>query len=649
MTQHIIYKDTFLISGIMCYQGCGKTIQAITSDLQAFKDQKILPNDANLIIDAEPQSFGVHKLIVTVQSDSVDFKTNGLKTRKLFKEQIESAAFTIIDESNDEPHKKRNWENAVNILINLSSMAIILTLSMIFPPSILLTTGLGVLSFATSGFTSRSYLMSFFNNLRTQDLGNMSSAVALGWFLALAHALYHSIAMPLSTSFSMMFMSFIMPIMLITIINGMDELKRLIMNKSKKMQLHGIHSLFPQMTDKYLVHDLSLEHQEQLTQIIENRKENPCDSSPVERLLQQSPLVLKRKNSLSKGQFIQVKSGECFPVDCIVIHGNTLVDSSLLTGELLQEKQISDFIPAGSINLGQTISVCVIENSYNSTINRLLFKSNRAQESQAAQTNQQFTYYYGALIALGITAAVLIPLILGVLTIPLFLQNVTGILFAVCPCTIGISHELPHILSLYYRNIQGIRLTNEDLLNHKSKIHTVVFDKTGTLTTGSSEIDSYEGISPAVWQRIYLLERNYGAEHPLAKALCNYYEEYFSSPCIDDLRDGQRDLKNRGISGIVQGKKILLGNAAYLTDSGIQIPVHQSAQIAEKLALGYSAVYVAEDQQYMGVILIKHQIRPHILPALQRLKQEGIKIILLTGDQIASAQGFNQQHGNIFA
>lgn len=610
MPKKIVFQDALFISGIMCHSACGTSIQACLHHcLQECIQNHLLPDDARLNVDAEPQALGIHQVLITIESDHTLDPAHTHLLSERFKDSINDIGFEIIDhiETTDKPHHV-NWNN---ITINALAMAAIIFLSILFPPSWPLTIGLTALSFLTTAYTARDYLIVFFRNLRTQrPTDMMSTSVTLGWLLSLVHTLYHSLTMPLMINFSMILMSFIMPVMLIMVINGMDEIKRLILSASRKMHLRGIKTLFPQMAEEYPCHEMD-QH-----------------------------VTMTRKNCLKKDMLIQIHPGVCFPVDCILIDGDTCVDASLITGEHQQRKQCGEFIPAGAINLSNAVIVRAKQNAYNSTVNKLLFRSNRADKPKLSGTRNAFTYLYTALIITGMITSIGIPFALGTLSFSLALQNITGILFAVCPCTIAIAHQLPNLLSLYQRGKKGIVLRSEHLCGQFDEIHTVVFDKTGTLTTGNSAVVSSHGISDSLWQRIYLLEKNHGAEHPLAKTIKDHYEKHFSEPLLKDIHDVQHDSKNRGLSARVQGKQIHIGNADYLTEAGIDLPSINTQ--------GFTPVYIAEDKQYTGMILIKHDTRPGILAALKRLKKEGKKIIMLTGDTPSAAMGFNQQNETIF-
>jgi Cu+-exporting ATPase len=672
MSKKIIFQDSFFLTGIMCFEGCGTIISLLLDDsFEEFKKQNLLPADARLIIDPKPHGFGIHRLKLIIETERDDFVLTEAAHDSIsteFKENLvrpdqysgAPSTFAIVNQDEDKQKEASNKINWINILINVFAMVLIIVLSVVFPPSIPLTILLTAISFLTTAFTAREYLINFYRNLRNKNLANMTTTITLGWFLSLAHTLFHVIAMPLAASFSMVFMSFIMPVMLITFINGMDEIKRLILNKSNKMNLEGIKSLFPKMSKKYTCYQLNKETSVEMAQWIKNLiTPKNTDSETIEErlnrtkvnkelikeLLRKTELVEERKNLLQEGMIIQIKRGECFPVDCILIEENSIIDASLITGEPRQTKNFLDKIPAGAINVGQKVNVYATRNIYNSTVTRLLFPANRARTTPVPESTSKFAYLYIALIIAGIVIAIVCPAALGVLTIPLLLQNVMGIVFSVCFCTIALAHQLPSLISVFHRSKKGIQLRDESLSGVSEEIDTVVFDKTGTLTTGDSRVESTDIDSASLWERIYLLEKEQGAEHPLAKAIMNYYEARSSSNIIiNEIENSALDPKNRGLSALVQGKQIHIGNAAYLQDSGISLPEINR----DKIEQGFTPVYVAENTIYRGVIYIKHEVRPGIISALSRLKREGKKIIMLTGDSKHAALGFNNQIGGIF-
>lgn len=645
----------------MCFDGCGNTIQRL---LKACMDEcielKMIPKDAKLMVDAEPNGLGLHQLTVTITSSKENFTLSQSEHNKLTAKIKEAIIFDVIDEQEEQQQKHHPDKNWINMLLNTCSMGLVLALTALLTPSILLTISLTTLTFVSTAFTSREYLVAFVKNFGNKSFANMATTISLGWFLSMAHTLFHAISMPLASSSSMIFMNFIMPTMLIACINGMDELKRLIMEKSKKIQLKGIKTLFPQMANTYNCHKITATQSAWLAQIITPLQDTTNLTNPMpvpdqeqqkclQAMLEASELKEEPRMLLSKGMVLDINTLGCFPVDCIVIAGNTLIDASLLTGEPHQNKKLWQFIPAGAVNLGPKVTVYSVKNPYNSTVNALLFRANRAKHAALSKEEiPRFAYFYSGLVLIGLLGAIVTPLALGIATIPLVLQNIIGILFSLCPCTIAIAHQLPQLISLHQRSHKKIQLRDEGLVSaHSTEIHTVVFDKTGTLTTGKSIVESSTiPNNSTLWQRIYLLEKAHGKGHPLARAIEHHYETVIKNYSLfDDVSECVHDAKNRGLSAKVQGKKIHIGNEEYLRDNGILLPPLQPL----KMTQGCSAICIAENGIYKGVIYVRHEIRRGIVAALTRLKNEGKKIIMLTGDTLVSAQGLNRQMGSVFA
>lgn len=654
----VLFHDSYLLSGIMCFDGCGKSIQSSLHDcIKACIKEKLLPADAQLTVDAEPQGLGMHNYIITIQSKTLDFKLSPDFTQQLSNKIKEHIYFELVTEEQAPPSTTTHWHN---LLINLLAIGIISCLATFMSPSLFLTLGLTSFSFITTAFTARRYLLDFFRRLfNNESLFNMNTTVSLGWFLSLAHSVFHAVTMPVFSSASMVFMNWIMPVVLIACINGMDEIKRLLVEKAQKHHLKNLHTLFPQMASHYQCYELSAEHQRMLAHQV-----TCCliDQAPIKdkaqhaqavyakrftaisQLLPQQAVVKENKNTLKAGMLIQIEPNQCFPVDGIIIEGNTLVDSSLINGEPLQNKRLGQPVPAGAVNLGKKVTLYALKSSYNSTVNTLLLRANRAKTIQTTTEKRTvFWSLYTGLILLSLISALATPALLGIATLPLLLQNVIGILFAICPCTIALAHQLPFLLNHYHLDSKGIHLRDENLQQKEYPIHTYVFDKTGTLTTNTSVVASSTIPKTSnLWQRIYLLEKAYGKEHPIAKALMNYCKPKKNTNILfEAVQQPEPDPQNRGLSAWVLGKKLHIGNASYLKDAGITIP--ETTQID-----GLTCVHVAENGQYQGLIYVQHQLRQGIREALQQLKKENKKLIMLTGDHFNAALALNKELGFVF-
>jgi Cu+-exporting ATPase len=664
MPKNITFSDAFLVSGIMCYKSCGVNIQTNTQKALA----KRLPNEKiETFVDAEPYGLGMHKISVKIKT----INTLPVETERQIPDLIRQTILSVDKKFRivglEEQENKEDYKNLnlINIVINIATIALILMLSALATPSLMLNIALTAIAFTTTAYTAREYLINFIKNFRLGLIANanMGTTITLGWSLSLFHTLYHLISMPLMVGISMTFMCFIMPVLLITIINVMDGLNILVLEKAKTIQLKGINNLFPKMSAEYnscedselaRSFEAKLAEYEKLLQCsaslnTENEKSSLITAEKelitfCDRLSQPSSFSLQLKGTLTKGMFLKIQVGECFPADCKLLDSQTIIDAALITGESRQKIKFLDPIPAGAINLGKPVFVYLTANPYNSTINKLLFVSNGPYQRKNNEQNQKFGYIYGSLFFATLLGSVLLPLGFGILTIPVALQNLIGILLAICPCTLVIAHKFPRTLSIYYRSKQNILLRTEQLLEQTEEFETYVFDKTGTLTTGDSKVAAQEGINRNLWRLLGVIESRFGRNHPIAQAITSYctQEKIPTTTQLPTIQINQNVNQSNGISVEIEGHLIHIGNQAYMDSQKIEI-ISLSEKITQDIKAGMTPIYVAEGKTYSGVILIEHEIRKGVANILNRLKQAGKKLILLTGDTQEAAYAFSIQ------
>ncbi len=624
-----IYRHTFLISEIMC-GSCGYLLgEAIFED--AFKGSELLPKDAQITIDEDPASSnGLHRLLVTIESVESEWPLNKKQITDVFEKTIcatesgDGKKFAVIHSEHDLQKIEKRRTNWLNLSINLLILISLIALSAALPPSLPLTISLITVSFVATAFTSRHYFMAFWHNLRAKKALTMATGVSLGWILSLIHALYHTISMPAMLSVSMSFMNAVMPIMLITIVNVLDEIQYAVQKASARMQLQGMRSLF-QFSDHYA----------------------SCEPPDTDNWQN------RRKASLKIGMWVRVEPGECIPADGKIVQGQSLMNTAIMNGETKRLMRTGDQVTAGVINLGASVTIEIENLAFHSLANQIVFGAHRKRKIQTSpeRSDRLFILLYTALILISIILAIVVPYAVGALTLPLVLQSMIGIVFAICPCTIAIAHRLPRLLLQHRLHHHGILLRDEQFLDRTNALHTIIFDKTGTLTTEQSKV-IFTDVSHELWARVSLLEKHGGAGHPLAKAICDYK----SSSAYEQImllapEAITWDEHHRGLTGMVQGRHIQVGSYAYLKEANVKnLPTEKDfpPAIKQYLAQGYTPIFVAQDGHYGGSIFIEHEIDPVILTTLKTLHAKKTKLILLTGDTAKAAQRFNQRCGDIF-
>ena len=693
----------------MCLEGCGRTVEgAIRAHL---KDKYPF---ADIYISAEPKSWGLHEIKVVMYSNT--HKKDSINSTALSTEIKNEIGFDVVPHDSVARASKVNW---LNILVNLIAIISVVVLSIIFPPSLLLSLGLGALCFSATLFTARDYIFNFIKSLSKKTTTSMQATVSFGWLLALVHCIYHVSAMHVISSFAMTFMNYLMPLILVTIVNVMDEVKRQISLRSQKLVLNGLTTLFPQMRTEYLACELT---KDELVSLEE--------SSLNQDLVESKTLELTSRSLLTEGMIVEVKAGDCFPVNGKIVSGSTIVDKSIINGESTISAEFGTEVQSGFLNVWQDVKVLATTNAYYGTANELLFKANtlpkledkypvipltpaevrsyqakdyqniisdnkqpestpaqglpehalvvvkkgkcfpadgyivggnvslndlnrevkkgcvniwgdthiftmpsaRKSQELLIQPKRSFYYLYFGLFALGFALSLSLSIVFGVFTVAILLQTMVGILFAICPCTIAISHYLPKLLQSYQISKQGIVVNGEKSTISTDDFDVFVFDKTGTLT-GESVVHAVEGVPEALFAKIYQMEAILGRGHPIAAAL----QAYFKSSADSGVSEAPIDTESSasGVSATIGGELLCIGNADYLRRNHINGFEEDSS--------GFTPVYVARNNEYVGKILIKHELRPGMYDSLQKLHDSGKTLIMLTGDKETVARSFNSQ------
>ena len=328
---------------------------------------------------------------------------------------------------------------------------------------------------------------------------------------------------------------------------------------------------------------------------------------------------------IRKGQIVELRSGARVPVDGVLLAEHAPFDESVVTGESRPvPKKKGDRLVAGAINLGDYAEMEAAETSANSTI-ALVQKLVREAQSRSAPLSK-FTNVYAELTVI-VTVVLCATLYLAthnlIQALALWIALVPVIFAIIVPVstTLGISILAKH----------GILIKSAEAVENLTKIDLIIFDKTGTLTKGKAEVT---GILPVSgWDHKALLGLAASAEryseHHLASAIVRKAEEEKV-----ELAAAQqpKSVKGKGITALCGEKRILLGNRLFLIDSGIKIPDDILNQVLEREEAGSTAVFMAVDSSLAGVFLIADAIRENAPSVVQKLRQMGLGVMMLSGD-----------------
>lgn len=346
-------------------------------------------------------------------------------------------------------------------------------------------------------------------------------------------------------------------------------------------------------------------------------------------------LVTTQPERVLIGEHVFVKPGERVPLDGKVISGQSLVDTSALTGESVPKEVFEgESVLSGFININQPLVVEVEKNYQNSTISKLLELVENASSKKAPAENfiTKFARYYTpVVVVLAVLLAILPPLVLPNTGFDEWIYRALTFLVISCPCALVISVPLSFFGGIGGASKMGVLVKGSNYLELLAHTDTMVFDKTGTLTKGDFSVQSIETtmVEPLFMQYVASVEQY--STHPIAQAILADYEGALLPT------DQMEEILGEGIKAVVDGKVVLVGNHKLFTRYNIAFPVNQ--------AVG-TLVYVAIDQQYVGSIVIADSIKEDAKAALQKLKKLGVKqTVMLTGDAQAIATHIGNELG----
>ncbi|MCI7804367.1 MAG: cadmium-translocating P-type ATPase [Oscillospiraceae bacterium] len=347
-------------------------------------------------------------------------------------------------------------------------------------------------------------------------------------------------------------------------------------------------------------------------------------------------IVESDPEEVSIGDIIVVKPGEKIPLDGVIIEGNTSVDTSALTGESVPRSLTEgDDVISGCINLSGVVRVKVTKEFGESTVAKILdlVENSSSKKAKAENFITKFARYYTPCVVIGAALLAVIPsLITG--NWGEWVNRALIFLVISCPCALVISVPLSFFGGIGGASRCGILIKGGSYLETLAKAEIVVFDKTGTLTKGVFNVTA---IHPEIISEERLIELAAYAEaystHPISRSIRDAFNAEIDKSRISDVKE----LSGRGVSAVIDGKKIFAGNDKLMEEIGVSWhPCHHTG----------TTVHVAADNTYAGHIVISDEVKTDSAEAVKSLKNAGVKkTVMLTGDAKAVGESTAKQLG----
>ena len=347
-------------------------------------------------------------------------------------------------------------------------------------------------------------------------------------------------------------------------------------------------------------------------------------------------------DDVAVGDVIVVKPGERVPLDGTVLEGSSDLDTSALTGESLPRRvRENDDVISGCVNLNGVLRITVTKPYGESTVQRILELVENASDKKARTENfiTRFARVYTPIVTLSALAlALLSPLFAGGAWAT-WVERALTFLVVSCPCALVISVPLSFFGGIGGASRHGILVKGGNYLEALAQVDTVVFDKTGTLTTGTFQVTALhpaQGVSESQLLEAAVAVESY-SDHPIAQSVRTAYSSGLESigECtkvngaageIDRSRIAQaEEMGGHGVKALVDSKITLAGNDKLMAAEGI------SFQPCTEVG---TVIYVAQEGQFLGSIVISDALKPNAADAITRLHAAGVKrCVMLTGDR----------------
>jgi Cu+-exporting ATPase len=381
-------------------------------------------------------------------------------------------------------------------------------------------------------------------------------------------------------------------------------------------------------------------------------------SGAIKRLLGLAPKTARRIDAdgsesdipldqIRVGDSLRVRPGEKVPVDGVVGEGRSTVDESMISGEPLPvDKEPGSKVVAATVNGTGSLIVKAEKVGGDTLLAQIVRMVGEAQRTRAPieqVVDQVSRYFVPAVVIVSFLTFAVWSILGPEPKLAHALVNAVAVLIIACPCALGLATPLAVMVGVGKGAENGILIKNAEALEVLQRANTLVVDKTGTLTEGKPRLVLAEPApgfdADEILRLSASLER--GSEHPLAAAIVKGAEE--KRLPIADAEDFQ-SITGKGVIGAVEGRQIALGNAAMLTDKGIDIS-GQKERLDALRGEGQTVMLLAIDGKPAGLIGVADRIKETTAEAIRLLHAEGMRVIMLTGDSRRTAEAVGRQLG----
>ena len=350
-------------------------------------------------------------------------------------------------------------------------------------------------------------------------------------------------------------------------------------------------------------------------------------------------------HDIKKGDLLRVKPGDKIPVDGKITNGESSIDESMITGEPIPvDKKIDDHVIAGTINGNKSFVMIAEKVGSETLLSQIVKMVNDASRSKAPiqKLADRIAKYFVPIVVIisGLTFFVWAQfgpdpaLVYGFI-------NAIAVLIIACPCALGLATPMSVMVGVGKGAQSGVLIKNAEALENMNKVNVLITDKTGTITEGKPSVEkmySSNNDEDALLQNIASL--NQYSEHPLAQAVVNYAKT--KSIALIEVKDFEA-IAGKGVTGTVTHTKVALGNRKLMEQVHATISDDLENKIITEQKLGKTVSYIAVDDIAIGFVSISDAIKISSKEAVKELMQQGVEVIMLTGDNANTAKAVAEE------
>jgi Cu2+-exporting ATPase len=346
-------------------------------------------------------------------------------------------------------------------------------------------------------------------------------------------------------------------------------------------------------------------------------------------------------DKIVQGNLLRVKPGEKIPVDGSIVEGHSNIDESMITGEPIPvDKNVDDKVSSGTINGTKSFIMKAEKVGSETLLSQIIHMVNTASRSKAPiqKLADRISKYFVPIVLLVSVITFIIWAVFGPEPVYIFaFVNAIAVLIIACPCALGLATPMSVMVGVGRGAQSGVLIKNAETLEKMNKVDTLIVDKTGTITEGNPSVEKVFGTASFDEKSLlhYITSLNQYSEHPLAEAIVNYGKSKKSS--ISKANDFEA-VAGKGVIGTVENRRVALGNSKLLEKLSVSISKDLLNKVVAEQEEGKTVSYISVDEEAVGYVTIFDAIKKTSQNAIKELQNNGVEVIMLTGDNKNTAK-----------